>query len=79
MNVEKRNVPNKLVIEVCDQVSQKPDVQSGYWIGVVEVEDDVDEGVHREGMVEGHHNIASIDVQDFQDEQGRQSKNLRWR
>ena len=63
MNVEKRNVPNKLVIEVCDQVSQKPDVQSGYWIGVVEVEDDGAVRCGKQDVLLVRPDIASIGLQ----------------
>ena len=77
VNVEKRTVPNRLVIEVCDQV--KPGIQSVYWIGVVEVEGDVVVKIHRKGMVVGRYNIASIDLQILQDEQEQRSKSLRWR
>ena len=79
VNVGKRIVPNRPLLEVGDLVPEKPDVRSEYWNDAVEVKEDVVEGVHQEGMVEGHCNIASIDVQDFQDEQGRQSKSLQWR
>ena len=55
---------------------QKPGVKNVYWSDVGEVEDDVVEEVHLEDMVEELHNIASIDVQDVQDERGRRLRNF---